>query len=69
MGDPIVQFIVLTILCALLMWGLTRIETLDQGFIRFIRIVLMIVLTVLALNVVLNLLFGHTLPYYLSGPR
>ena len=65
--SPVVTFIIVAILAALLLWFLGSIPTLDQSIVRFIRIAILVVLTIMLLNVVLVLLFGQGIAFYLSG--
>lgn len=67
--SPIVWFIVIAILCAIFLWVLGQFPTLDGTVVKFIRIAILVVLTIMLLNVILVLLFGQGIPYYLnSGP-
>ena len=65
--SPLIQFIVVAIVCAIFLWVLGQFPTLDGTVVKVIRILVLVVLTVMALNVVLMLMFGHGLPFYLGG--
>ena len=67
MKSPLVSFIVFAILCALGLWVLSQFPTLDATVVRFIRIAVMVVLSLLLLNLVLVLLTGKGLSLYLHG--
>jgi hypothetical protein len=59
------QFIVIAVLCALGLWALSQFPTLDATIVKFIRIAVLVVLSLLLLNLVLVALFGHGLSSYL----
>lgn len=63
---PLVQFIVVALVAAIFLWVLGQFPTLDATVVKFIRIAVLVVLTIVLLNVVLVLLFGHPLVFYLT---
>lgn len=65
--SSIVSFVVTAILCAVFLWVLGQFPTLDATVVKFIRIAVLVVLTLMLINVVLVLLFGQGIPYYLGG--
>ena len=67
MNSPIVQFVVVAILCAIGLWVLGQFPTLDATIVKLIRILVFVVLSVMLLNLVLILLFGKGLTGYLHG--
>lgn len=66
MENSIVQFIVVALICALGLWALSRFPNLDGTIVSLIRIVVIIALSLLALNVILMLLFGKGISGYLG---
>lgn len=58
MLNPVVQFIVAAIIAAIFLWALGQFPTLDATVVKFIRIGILVVLSVLLLNLILVLLFG-----------
>ena len=67
MESPIILFIVIAILCAIGLWALAQFPTLDATVVKFIRIGVFILLSVLLLNLILFLLVGKTLAGVLHG--
>ncbi len=65
MTAPILQFIVVAIVAALFLWFISQFPTLDATVVKFIRIAVLVVLTLLLLNLVLVLLFSRTLASFL----
>lgn len=65
---PLAQFIVFAVLCALGLWVLSQFPTLDVTVVKFIRIAVLVVLSILLLNLVLSMIFGQGLGYYLGTP-
>ena len=65
--SPIIQFIVVALVAAIFLWVLGQFPTLDATVVKFIRIAVLVVLTIVLLNVVLMLLFGQGISSYLGG--
>ncbi len=65
MTAPILQFIVIAIVAALFLWFISQFPTLDATVVKFIRIAVLAVLSLLLLNLVLVLLFSRTLASFL----
>ncbi len=65
METPLIQFIVIAVLCAIGLWALGQFPA-DGTIVKFIRIVVIVVLAVLCLNLVLMLLLGHPTSFYLN---
>jgi hypothetical protein len=65
MPSTIISFIVIALLCALFLWVLGQFSTLDATIVRFIRIAVLLVLSLLLLNLVLVLLTGKPIAGYL----
>ncbi len=64
--NPVIAFIAVCLLCAVLLWGLAQWPGLDAVFVKFIRVILIIVVSIMGLNLLLLLIFGHPLPFYLD---
>lgn len=69
MDSPVIQFIVFAVLAAIFLWVLSQFPTLDPTVVKFIRIIVLVILSLLALNLVLVLLFGQGLSGYLGPHR
>lgn len=68
--SPIIQFVVIAIVCALGLGVLSQFPNLDGTVVKLIRIVVLWVLSILFLNLILALPFNHSVSYYLTGaPR
>ncbi len=59
-----ISFIVIALVCALGLWALSKIPTLDPAIVQFIRVAVLVVLSLLLLNLLLILLFGRGLSGY-----
>src|SRR6185369_16239555 len=57
----LIQFIVIAVLSAIGLWGLSQFPTLDGTIVKFIRIAVFVVLSVLLLNLLLVVLLGKSL--------
>ena len=66
MPPAVIQFIVVALLSAIFLWVLSQFPTLDPGIVRFIRIVIYVVLSLMLLNCVLVLLFGKGIAGFLG---
>lgn len=64
--NPLVQFLVIALLAALFLWVLSQFPTLDGTIVRFIRIAIVVLLSILLLDLVLFLLFSKHLSAYLG---
>jgi len=62
----LIQFIVIAVLSAIGLWGLSQFPTLDGTIVKFIRIAVFVVLSVLLLNLLLVVLLGKSLSQFLS---
>jgi hypothetical protein len=62
----LVQFIVIAVLAAIGLWALSQFPTLDGTVVKFIRIAVLVVLSILLLNLVLVVLFGKGLSGFLA---
>lgn len=69
MHDPIVQFIVVAILCAIGLGVLSQFPNLDATAVKFVRLLVLTVLAILFLNLMLVLLLGHGLSFYTGVGR
>jgi len=67
MSGPLGQFIVFALLCALGLWVLSQFPTLDATVVKFIRVAVLVVLSILLLNLVLVLLTGQGINAYLGN--
>ena len=67
MLDAVVVFIVVAVLAAILLWALAQFPTLDGTIVKFIRIVVLVVLSVMLLNLLLIVLLGKGLSAVLHG--
>lgn len=67
MLNAVVFFIVVAVLAAILLWALGQFPTLDASIVKFIRIVVLVMLSVLLLNLLLVLLLGKSLSVILHG--
>ncbi len=65
--QPVVQFIVVALVAAIFLWVLGQFPTLDATVVKFVRIAVLVVLTILLINVVLVLLFGQGIVFYLGA--
>ena len=65
--DAVVVFIVVAVLAAILLWALAQFPTLDGTIVKFIRIVVLVVLSVMLLNLLLIVLLGKGLSAVLHG--
>ncbi len=63
----LVQFIVIALVCAIGLWALSQFPTLDATVVKFIRIAVFVVLSILLLNLLLTLLFGRGLSHYMGS--
>ncbi len=63
-----IGFLVVALLCALGLWALAQFPTLDATIVKCIRIAVLVVLSIMLIDVILGLLFGHGIPFYLSPP-
>lgn len=66
MTNPVVQFIVIALLAAIGLWVLSQFPTLDGTIVKFIRIAVLVVLSVLLINLVLFLLFHKGITGFLG---
>ena len=67
MGSPIIGFIVIALVCALGLWVLSQFPTLDATVVKFIRIAVLVLLSILLINLVLVLLTGQGIGGYLGS--
>lgn len=65
-SSPLVTFIVFALLCAVGLWALGQFPTLDATVVKFIRVAILVVLTLLLINLVLVLLFGKPISGFLT---
>jgi hypothetical protein len=65
MGSPIITFVVIALLCAIALWALAQFPTLDATIVKFIRIGVLVALSIMLLNLILVLLFGKGLSGFL----
>ena len=61
MRNSILAFVAFAVLGALLLWALSQFETLDPTILKFVRIAVLVVLSVLLFNLLLVILFHQTL--------
>lgn len=61
MTPELLQFVIFALLAALFLWALSQFPTLDPTIVKFIRVAVLVVLSVLLLNLLLVLLFGKTI--------
>lgn len=66
MSDLIVQFVVVAIICAIGLGVLSRFPNLDGTIVSLIRIVVIVAISLLALNLILMLLFHKGIAGYLG---
>ncbi len=66
MLHPVVQFIVIALIAAIGLWVLSQFPTLDGTVVKFIRILVLVVLSVLLLNLLLVLLFHKGISGFLG---
>jgi hypothetical protein len=64
MTNLLVQFIVLAVVVALFLWVLAQFPTLDPLIVKFIRIAVLVVLSLLFLNLILVAFFGTGIGHY-----
>ena len=57
----LVQFIVVAVVCALGLWALSQFTTLDATIVKFVRIAVLVVLSIMLLNLLLFALVGKGL--------
>ncbi len=57
--NPIVSFIVIALLCAIGLWVLSQFPTLDATVVKFIRIAVLVLLSILLINLILVMLTGQ----------
>ncbi len=62
----LIQFVVIAVISAIGLWALSQFPTLDGTVVKFIRIAVFVVLSVLLLNLLLVVLFGKSLSTFLS---
>jgi len=62
--EPVIQFVVIALVCALLLWALGQFPTLDATIVKFIRIIILVLLSLMLLNLILVAIFGHGLTTY-----
>lgn len=60
-GQALLVFIVIAVLAAIGLWALSQFPTLDATIVKFIRIAVLVVLSVLLLNVLLVALLHKSL--------
>lgn len=60
-GETLLAFIVIALLCAIGLWALSQFPTLDATIVKLIRIAVFVVLSVLLVNLLLVALFHKTL--------
>lgn len=65
--SPLISFIVFSLIAGILLWVLSQFPTIDGTVVKFIRIAVLVVLSILFINLVLVLLFGNGIPYYING--
>ncbi len=65
--NPIGPFIVFALLCGLGLWVLSQFPTLDATVVKFIRVAILVVLSILLINRVLILLTGQGIGTYLGS--
>lgn len=65
--NPVVQFVVICLLAAIFLWALSQFPSLDGTIVRFIRIAIVVLLSVLLLDLLLVLLFARHLSGFLGG--
>lgn len=66
MPGLLVQFIIIAVIAAIGLWALSQFPTLDGTIVKFIRIAVLVVLSLLLLNLLLVALFGKGLGGYLG---
>ena len=62
---PILQFVVIALICAIALWALSQFPTLDPTIVKFIRIAVLVVLSIMLINLILVLLTGTSIGGYL----
>lgn len=67
MTQAVIHFVVIALVCALGLWALAQFPTLDGTVVRFIRIAVFIVLSILLIDLILTLLFHQGLSFYLGA--
>lgn len=67
MTNPIVQFIVIALIAAIFLWALSQFPTLDATIVKFVRIIVLVVLSIMALNLILLLLFHRGISGFLGS--
>lgn len=65
MESPIVQFILIAVLCAIGLWAISQFPA-DGTIVKLIRVIVIVLVAVLALNLLLMLLLGHPTSFYLN---
>lgn len=63
--ELLIQFVIFAVIAAIVLWALSQFPTLDATIVRFIRIAVLVVLSLLLLNVLLQVLTGRSLSGYL----
>ena len=63
----VVQFVVVALIAAIFLWALSQFPTLDGTIVRFIRIAILVVLSILLLNLLLVLLFNKGISGFLGS--
>lgn len=66
MTSHLIQFIVIAIIAAIFLWALSQFPTLDATVVKFIRIGVLVVLSLLLLNLLLVILFGRGLAGFMG---
>jgi len=66
MTPLLISFVVMALIAAIFLWALSQFPTLDAMIVKFIRIAVLVVLSLLLLNLILVALFGRGLSTYLN---